>query len=81
MTPTEARSAIVDAIAQVAPDADVGALAPDAEMAEELELDSMDFLNIVVAVEEHTGITVPERDYPLLASLDDFTAYLIAAAP
>ena len=46
-----------------------------------LDLDSMDFLNLVTAVHEATGIDVPERDYPALASVGGFVGYLAAAAP
>ena len=39
----------------------------------------MDFLNIIVAVHEQTGIEIPERDYAKLSTLDDAVAYLLAA--
>lgn len=78
MTPETARTVVIDAITKVAPDTDPSSLPGDVEFVEELELDSMDFLNIVVAIEEATGRTVPERDYPQLATLDDVVAYLVA---
>lgn len=80
MTPDDARQVVLDAIATVAPDAPVGELAPDDDLFDTLELDSMDLLNIVVAVHERTGIEVPERDYGKLGTLDDFAAYLVAAS-
>jgi acyl carrier protein len=40
---------------------------------------SVDFLNLVTALHDETGIEVPERDYPRLATLDGFVAYVIAA--
>jgi acyl carrier protein len=48
------------------------------EIAPEIDLDSMDFLNLVTALSEETGIEVPERDYPRLATLDGFVDYLVA---
>ena len=76
--PDETTALIRRAVADVAPDAELDGVDPTADLAEQLELDSMDFLNIVVAVNEATGIEIPERDYPPLATLDGFAAYLAA---
>ena len=46
---------------------------------DEIELDSMDFLNLVTALYEETGIDVPERDYPRLSTVDGFVAYVAQA--
>ena len=40
----------------------------------------MDFLNLVIALYDETGIDVPERDYPLVATIDGFVAYVTAAS-
>jgi acyl carrier protein len=40
----------------------------------------MDFLNLVTALYDETGIDVPERDYPLIATIDGFVTYLTAAS-
>ena len=79
--PDEPTSLILAAIAEVAPDADLSAIDPTADLTEQLELDSMDFLNIVVAVNEATGVEIPERDYPELSTLDRFAAYLADRLP
>ena len=52
----------------------------DADLREELDIDSMDFLNFVIGLHERTGIDVPERDYPKLATLAGCVSYLSAAA-
>ena len=52
---------------------------PAEELVEQLDIDSMDFLNLIVAVHERTGIEIPERDYAKLSTLDDAVAYLLAA--
>lgn len=75
-TPDRARATVVAAITKVAPDVDPDALDPDADLREEAELDSMDFLNVVTAVHEATGLEIPERDYPHLATLAGFVAYV-----
>lgn len=73
------RMTVLDALAAVAPDADLSSLDPDAEMAEELDLDSMDFLNVVGELSERLGVDIPERDYPQLSTLVGAVAYLEAA--
>ena len=78
-TERELRDTIVQALTEVAPDVDPSAIVPDQELVEQLDIDSMDFLNFIVALHERTGIEVPERDYPKLATLDDAVAYLAAA--
>ncbi len=80
MNEQELRDAFVTALTEVAPDVDPAAIDPGAELAEQLDLDSMDFLNVVVAVNERTGIEIPERDYGKLSTLDDAVAYLVGAS-
>ncbi len=64
------------AIVSVAPDADPESLDPGDDLWYELDLDSMDQLNIMVAIEGATGITIPEVDYPRLETLEEMIAYL-----
>lgn len=75
----ETTSYVIEAIHRVAPDADLSSLDPGDDIFEALELDSMDTLNIATAIEELTGITIPERDYPKVRTLDQFTDYLVRA--
>ena len=77
---TDARATVLDVIGQIAPEADLDALADDATIQEAVDLDSLDFLDLVTAVSEATGVDVPERDYPHLATADSFAAYLVAHA-
>jgi acyl carrier protein len=67
---------ILATLAQVAPEADLATLDPDADLRLELDLDSMDFLNFVVGIDERTGIEIPERDYPQLGTLHACIDYL-----
>ena len=78
MTEAEATAALIDALGEVAPEADVAALAADVPLFDQVDLDSMDFLAFVAGVEERTGLAVPERDYPRLATLGAGAAYLAA---
>jgi len=75
-TDAELRSILTEAIRSVAPEANVDALAPDAELREELEIDSIDVLNLAIALHEATGVDIPERDYAELATLARGAAYL-----
>jgi acyl carrier protein len=74
----EARVAIVHVLREIAPDADVDALADDADLREEAGLDSIDVLNLVAGIEEQTGVEVPARDYPQLVTLGACVRYVVA---
>ena len=67
---------MIGALTEVAPEVDPAAIDPEADLVEQLDIDSMDFLNVVVAIHEQTGIEIPERDYPKLSTLNDAVAYL-----
>jgi acyl carrier protein len=67
-------------LARIAPEADLDTLPPDADLQETLDLDSMDFLNFMIAVKEATGVEVPERDYPQVSTLRGCTEYVEAHA-
>ncbi len=78
-TEEQLRKAVIRALVEVAPDIDPDAIDPDSDLYEQLDIDSMDFLNVVVAIRDQTGIEVPERDYPKLSTLNDAVAYLAGA--
>ena len=77
MTESEAKSLIEDIIGGIAPEADFATLAGDDDLREALDLNSMDFMNFVVALHERTGIDIPEADYPQLRTLDGAVVYLL----
>jgi acyl carrier protein len=76
MTKDECKQAVIEIIADIAPDEDLGNLKPDARLRDQLQLDSMDFLDIVMELRKRHGIEVPESDYMQLASLDSCAEYL-----
>jgi acyl carrier protein len=78
MNDTDLRHLVEAAIHRVAPEVDIARVPPGADFREELEIDSMDFLTYVDELHERTGIDIPERDYPSLASIDGCVAYLAA---
>ena len=81
MNDDEALDILREVLGQVAPEADLDGLAPGEALTEGLDLDSIDFLNLVIGVHERTGIDIPERDYPRLATLEGWVAYLVATGP
>ena len=73
--------AILDIISTIAPDEDLSAIKPDVRLRDQIDLDSMDFLDIVMELRKRYGVEVAEEDYPKLASLDscqEFLAPLLA---
>ena len=76
MTEGEIRAIVIDSLTGVAPEADPTLLDAAAPLADQLELDSMDYLDFVVALSERTGVEVPESDYTGLKSIDGCVAYL-----
>ncbi len=79
MNEQQLRTIVIGALTEIAPDTDPASIDPSADLVEQLDIDSMDFLNVIVAINEQTGIEIPERDYPRLQTLDDAVAYLIEA--
>ncbi|MGE0028526.1 MAG: acyl carrier protein [Thermoleophilia bacterium] len=78
MTEDDATAVILDALAEVAPEADPARLDADAPIQDQVDLDSMDFLALMEAVRTRTGIEVPESDYRRLATIADGARYLAA---
>jgi acyl carrier protein len=66
-------------LSDVAPDLDVLGVAPDADLRNDIGLDSMDFLNFVIAAHKGLGVTIPEADYGKVTSLSKFARYIEAA--
>jgi acyl carrier protein len=60
----------------IAPETDPTSLAPEADIREELDIDSMDFLRYATAVSEQFGVDVPEADYPEICTLAGATRYV-----
>jgi len=76
MSPEEIKSVILDILADIAPDEDLSALKDDVNFRDQMELDSMDFLDIVMELRKRYRVQVPEEDYTQLASMDSTVSYL-----
>jgi len=76
MTSAEIKEAVRDILSDIAPDEDVSDLKEDVPFRDQLELDSMDFLDIVMELRKRYRVQIPEEDYPQLASMQSTVAYL-----
>lgn len=76
MTDEQIKGLVVQQLGQVAPDIEVSQIDFAVDLREQVDFDSMDILNFVVALHEATGVDIPESDYPKLVSLDGCISYL-----
>ena len=76
MTKDDCKKLVIDIISDIAPDEDLSAIRSEVRLRDQLELDSMDFLDIVMELRKRHGIEVPEADYGQLASLESCAEYL-----
>jgi acyl carrier protein len=76
MTSAEIRTEILEILSDIVPDEDLTALADDVPFREQIELDSMDFLDIVMELRKRYRVQVPEDDYVELATLAGTVKYL-----
>lgn len=76
MSENEVRQLILDIIHDIAPDEDLSDVKPDVRLRDQLDLDSMDFLDIVMELRKRHQIEVPEDDYMELSTLDGCVTYL-----
>jgi acyl carrier protein len=75
------RATVLRVLGEIAPEADLAGLAPRVPFRDQLDLDSMDLLNVVVGLHGALGVDIPEADYPNLATLDTCVDYLIGRVP
>ena len=75
-TPEQIRQIIFDVLAAIAPEIEPDTILPDKPLREQVDLDSFDFLNVIIRLHEVLGIDIPESDYAELATLDGAIDYL-----
>jgi acyl carrier protein len=76
MTREDIKALILEIIADIDDEADFDNLQPDKPLRDQLDLDSMDFLDIVMELRKRHQLQIPEADYPHLASLNSCVNYL-----
>lgn len=76
MDETTIRQTVLQLLGQVAPEVDLGSVDPAEDIREQLDLDSMDVLNLAIGLFQATGVEVPERDYGRIVTVDGAVEYL-----
>jgi acyl carrier protein len=78
MNEQDARAAVRAAIGKVAPDVELADTDEESRLRQDLELDSLDFLRLIETIDTETGVDIPERDYPAVATVKGLISYLQA---
>jgi acyl carrier protein len=76
MTETEIRQAVFDSLRQVAPETDPKNVRPEESLREALDIDSFDFLNVLIDLHKRLEVEIPEVDYGQVATLSGLVRYL-----
>jgi acyl carrier protein len=77
MNREQIRQAVLEALNQIAPEADPHSIDPSVNLRDQLDIDSMDFLNFLIALDKQLHVDIPERDYGQLTTLDACVDYLM----
>jgi acyl carrier protein len=77
MTRDEIKNTVLRILGGVAPEANLTLIKPQVSFREQLDIDSMDFLNFAIGLSKELGVEVPEADYPKVASLDGCVEYVM----
>lgn len=70
------QTAVAEALRQIAPDIEINEIDPGADLRDEFDIDSMDFLNLVTALGKRFDHPMPEADYDRMRTFDALVAYL-----
>ena len=81
MSESEIRASVLEIIKSVAPELEEAELRADRPLRDQIDLDSMDWLNVLVAIHEKLRVDIPEADYGKLVTLNDIVAYLGKRVP
>jgi acyl carrier protein len=76
VTGGEIRQVVLRALGEIAPEADLTTLRPDLGLRDQLDIDSMDFLNLAIGINQELHVDIPETEYDRLKTLDDLVSYL-----
>lgn len=78
MTPEDARRLLFEELSNIAPEWNPAEIDPKEDIREAMDIDSMDVLNLVIALHKRSGIDIPEEDYGKLVTIEGAVAYLSA---
>ena len=75
------RMAVLAIVKRLAPEIDPATIIPDKPLRSQIDLDSMDWLNVLATIHEKLGVDIPESDYGKVQTLDSIVAYLAGKIP
>lgn len=78
MSEAEIKAVVFKTLRKIAPEADLDQISCDEKLREALDIDSFDFLNVMIGLNEELKVEIPESDYPKLATLNELISYLSA---
>ena len=76
MNENEIRTGVIATIRSIAPEVEASELKPGRPLRDQVDLDSMDWLNVIVGFHERFKVDIPEPDYARLVTLNDIVKYL-----
>lgn len=77
----EIRAAVLAIVKRLAPEVDLARIVPDKPLRTQIDLDSMDWLNVLASIHETLGVNIPETDYGKVVTLDGIVTYLAEKIP
>lgn len=76
MTDDEIKALVLRELGNIAPEIDPEQIDPAINLRDQVDLDSMNVLDLMIAIHAATGVDIPEADYPKILTLNDFAGYL-----
>ena len=76
MSEDQIKAIVLRTLGSIAPEADLSRIKPDVPLRDQLDVDSMDFLNFIIGLHKELNVEIPEVDYSELGTLDGCIAYL-----
>ena len=70
LLPDQIKETVLRLLGEIAPEADLTTLKPGVSFRDQLDIDSMDFLNFVIMIHKTFGVEIPEADYPKYGTLN-----------
>jgi len=77
MNKEEARQTIFEVLGEIAPEVDPATVDDSSDLTEQLDLDSMDYLNWMLGINQATGVEIPQRDVSRFLTIDGAVEYLV----
>jgi acyl carrier protein len=77
-TEEEIKQVVLRALNNIAPEADLASLDPAKDLRDQMDIDSVDFLNFVIEIHKELGVEIPDADVPKLVTVDGGVAYLLS---